>query len=209
MIYIPLSKPGEADSGDYEWVPIRQCLWSGPTCLRRHFCLQTVYTSCHRLLTGIAGLCDASMRELVREVLSFAASDPVDYMRAIFAELDKFLEKDKTYTLHLEPIAKRAIWPISNTEDLDKVDRLISVSGDMDWYIADTELHRESFAGIVPLLSFPNDGIQRIERIINSLDLEQRRLSRCATSTPRVVGRPQFSQVHTQSLKAKAEFLTR
>lgn len=205
-----MNRAGEpAEGSEYAWVKLKQCLWNGPPWLRRHFCLKTVYPLCHRLLTDVVSLNDASMKELILEVLSYREDDPVEYIRDVLAELDKFLEKDKTYTVQLEPLGPREVWPLSTTEDIDKIDRLAAARADFDWFIADTELYRDSFAGIIPLLSVPNDGIQRIERLLNSMDLDKKRLSVAATSEPRIVGQPQYSQVYTQALRAKSDFLTR
>lgn len=64
-------------------------------CLKVHFGMNYTHPSCKRLFTEVLGFSDASMKELIFEAVLFNKTDDLEYMRDVFLELEKFLEKDK------------------------------------------------------------------------------------------------------------------
>jgi len=182
-------------------------LWSGPRCLRVHVCANNVYPSCKRLLTEVIGVADATMRDLIMETMMFNRNDEIAYMSAVFLELEKFVEKDKTYTATLQSLVRSKVWPVTKSAEPDEFDEIMS--GQAEWFIADTNPLRKAFGGIVPLLAFLPDSISQMERIIHSLEYDQRRLTRAAKSFPKVNGAETRSQNLTAIFQSKYEFISR
>jgi hypothetical protein len=166
-----------------------------------------IYPSCKRLFTEVLGVSDASMKELLLEIRLFKKTDELRYMCDVFLELEKFLEKDETYTVQIHTLNGKAIWPVKESLGEEEFDHILSTGA--DWFIADTEPLRESFEGIVPLLAFATDDIARMERVMDGLAMHTKRLSRVAKSVPRTEGRVAYHPEHTNALKSKYEFIAR
>jgi hypothetical protein len=147
------------------------------------------------------------MRDLIFEAVMFKMKDPLHYMRDVYVELEKFLEKDKTYTTRLQSLAQKEVWPITDSGDPDSFDQLMSTS--KPWFIADTVPLRMSFTGIVPLLAFSTDDISQMERILNGLEMDKKRLSLATKSIPRTEGKVERHREHTAMFQSKYEFIAR
>jgi hypothetical protein len=206
-VYVPFSRNNEIMPDEGAWFPQNQCLWNGPKCLKIHFSMHDIYPSCKRLFTEALGVSDASMRELLLEIRLFKKTDELRYMCDVFLELEKFLENDELYTIHVNSIKGNAIWPVKESLGEEEFDHILSTSA--DWFIADTEPLRQSFEGIVPLLAFATDDIARMERLIGGLAMHTKRLSHVAKSVPRTEGRVAFHLEHTNALKSKYDFIAR
>jgi len=183
--------------------------------MRRHFCLHQVYPSCERLLTGIAQLGDVSLQDVVNEAISFDPSDPLDYLRLTLIHISGFVGRDKDYMRLLELISTRRIWPVSDSPraNADTVDRLAAASTashvKTGWFIADTGSHMEAFLGLVPLLTFPPESLEKVDKLLAAMFLDGRKLSRAAHSTPRFEGTVRSSAQYTKELNFRSEFIKR
>lgn len=205
---MPISRNVEAMPNHGAWLPLGQCLWSGPSCLRIHFSLKDIYPSCKRLFTDVLGVGDVTMKDLILEIVMFRQSDDLSYMRDVFVELEKFLENDKTYTMNLQSLNGKSVWPVIQMKhaagDFDDLR-----SSKTEWFIADTQPLRDSFVGIVPLLAFSTDDISRMERLFHGLELDSKRLSRAVKSVPRTEGRVAAHIAHTEMFRSKYDFIVR
>jgi hypothetical protein len=207
LVYVPFSRRVEIMPDEGAWFRVNQCLWNGPRCLKVHFSMNDIYPSCKRLFTEVLGVSDASMKELIFEAVLFKKTDDLEYMRDVFLELEKFLEKDETYTVRLQPLNGKEIWPVTETMGPGEFEEVLSTKA--DWFIADTEPLRESFTGIVPLLAFATDDIGRMERLMDGLEMDNKRLSRATKSVPKTEGRVALHLEHTKAFQSKYEFIAR
>jgi hypothetical protein len=169
--------------------------------------MNDIYPSCKRLFTETLGISDASMRDLIFEAVLFKKTDGLEYMRDVFLELEKFLEKDETYTIRLQSLNGKAIWPVTETSEPGEFGEVLSTKA--DWFIADTEPLRESFTGIIPLLAFATDDIGGMERLMNGLEMDGKRLSRATKSVPKTEGRVALHREHTEAFQSKYDFIAR
>lgn len=169
--------------------------------------MKDIYPSCKRLFTEVLGVSDASMKELMLEAVLFNRNDELEYMRDVFLELEKFIEKDETYTVRLHSLNGKEIWPVKETVEPGDFEAVLSAK--VDWFIADTEPLRESFTGIVPLLAFATDDIGRMERLMNGLEMDKKRLSRAVKSVPKTEGQVTLHRQHTKAFQSKYEFIAR
>jgi hypothetical protein len=188
LIYVPFTEDDESDPEEGAWYSQNQCLWKGPKCLRVHVYLKEVYPANLRLFTDVLQIPDASMKHLVLEAALFKKRDSLSYIRDIFLEIDKFLEKDITDSKSLQSIRGESIWPVSRGILRPDFDDLMSANASSEWFIADRVPLRHSFSGIVPLLAFDVDGIGRMERVLEALEVEERRLSIAVKSVPKTEG---------------------
>ncbi|KAK0613515.1 hypothetical protein B0T14DRAFT_526419 [Immersiella caudata] len=204
-------------SPDRYWVSLRQCLWSGPPPLRRHFCLKNVYPSCQRLLKGLAGLRDVSLKEMVLEAMSFREEEDIYYIRSILHHLSSiigsisFAGRDREYMRLLESLGNSRIWPIRDpgcTEG-NVFTRLVTSQPDEEWFISDTGEYAEAFHGFLPSLCFAPEALGQIQHLLSALSLDGRRLTHTAKNAPRVEGALQFSAPYTRELRSRSEFIRR
>jgi hypothetical protein len=157
-VYVPFSRKIEIMPDEGAWFPVKQCLWNGPRCLKVHFSTADIDPSCKRLFTEVLGVSDASMKEIIFEAVLFKKTDDLGYMRDIFLELEKFLEKDETYTVRLQSLNGKEIGPVTETMGPGEFEEVLSTKADR--FIADTQPLHESFTSIIPLLAFATDDIE-------------------------------------------------
>src|SRR5271168_3806469 len=135
-----MSRDAEVNPDDGDWLPLRQCLWAGPACMRAHFCLSRVYPSCQRLFVDLLGVSNASMHELMIETMTFESDDDLTHMRRVFFEIERCIEKDATYTHRLESMAGGKVWPVTLKATIDdfgqNFDGLLTSQSEL--FIADT-----------------------------------------------------------------------
>ena len=206
-MYIPFSRNIEIMPDHGAWFTISQCRWSGPKGLKVHFSMSDIYPSCARLFTDVLKVPDTSMKDLIFEAILFKKTEELDYMRDIYLELEKFLEKDKTYTVRLQSLNGNDIWPVTNNMEPGKFDQMLSAEA--EWFIADTVPLHDSFLGIVPLLAFSTDEIARMERLVAGLEMDKKRLTRATKSIPKTGGQVALHPEHTSAFQSKFEFIAR
>jgi len=209
LVFVPHS---DAADGEGEprgiWYGLHQCLWDGPKCLRLHVCLKELYPGIRRLFTDILGITDASMRVLMLEASCFKMRDDLGYIRDILLELDKFLEKDRTYTSQVGPLKSKKIWPVVQSEVHGEFGHLMTATED-EWFIPDREPLKECFSNIVPLFALQPNDIDKMERLLKGLELDGRLLSRAAMSVPRTSGTVSYHAGHTEDFRSRYEFMAR
>jgi hypothetical protein len=168
-----------------------------------------VYPTVKRLFNEVLQISDASMKDLMLEAALFKKDDGLSYMVEVFLEMEKFLEKDLSNAAHFRSIYDKRIWPIARGAVLREVEELLPSQSSNEWFIADRKQLLESFLGLVPLLVFEVDHIVQLERVLTGLNVDARRLSSAAKSTPRTEGRVELHQGHTEAFQSKYEFISR
>jgi hypothetical protein len=207
LIYVPFDDESDPERG--VWYSQDQCLWEGPRCLRLHVCLKEVYPANLRLFRDVLQIPNASIKHLLLEAVLFKKRDGLSYIKDIFIEIEKFLEKDITDSKNLQSIREKRIWPVNRDILRLDFDDLMSANVSGEWFIADRVPLRKSFNGIVPLLAFQVDDVGRMERVLKALGVEERRLSIAAKSVPKTEGPVEMHQGHTETFRSKFEFIAR
>ncbi|KIW74370.1 hypothetical protein Z517_12310 [Fonsecaea pedrosoi CBS 271.37] len=200
--------PNKRVEGEPRWVKVQDCLWSGPECLRRFVALKNVYPSCQRLFRDFFLLPDAGIADLVRETKLLTVGDPLSYIKALFLEIEKHLEKDEV-TTSIDSLQTHCIWPVYKSSNEDQWDMLGCANRPDVWFIADRSHLLESFYGIVPLLAFQVEDILKIPLLIRKLGGDKRRLTRAVTSIAETVGLLRPDPVRQDDLRSRAEFIAR
>ncbi|EXJ77094.1 hypothetical protein A1O3_10252 [Capronia epimyces CBS 606.96] len=204
LICIPNTQAGRP----VRWAKVQDCLWSGPECLRRFVALKNIYPSCQRLFRDFFLVADATISDVVRELTLINIGDPLAYIRSLFLELEKQLEKDETSTA-VDSLQTHSIWPIYTTEDKDDWDALGCAREPIPWFIADRVHLLESFQGLVPLLAFQVEDILKMPLLIRKLGVDRRRLTRAATSIAETVDVVHSDTACQDDLRSKADFIAR
>ncbi|PNP54680.1 hypothetical protein THARTR1_04885 [Trichoderma harzianum] len=101
------------------------------------------------------------------------------------------------------------IFPIDEGDAEQGFDDLCSGAGDMEWYIADRPHLRDSFRGVVSLLSFSPAEILTIMPLITALGFEDRLLSKRTASNLITRGDVHLHEEHTATFRAKSKFIGR
>ncbi|KIW22318.1 uncharacterized protein PV07_12215 [Cladophialophora immunda] len=204
LICIPNKRAG----GEPRWVKVQDCLWSGPECLRRFVALKNIYPSCQRLFRDFFLLPDAGIADLIRETKLVNVGDPLSYIKALFLEIEKHLEKDETTTA-IDSLQTHSIWPVYKTSNEDQWDMLGCAKNSDAWFIADRAHLLESFCGIVPLLAFQVEDVLKLPLLIRKLGGDKRRLTRAVTSIAETVGILRPDPNRQADLRSRAEFVAR
>ncbi|OAP55444.1 hypothetical protein AYL99_10417 [Fonsecaea erecta] len=200
--------PNKRVGGEPRWVKVQDCLWSGPECLRRFVALKNIYPSCQRLFRDFFLLPDAGIADIVRETKLLNVGDPLSYIKALFFEIEKHLEKDETTTA-IDSLQTHCIWPIYKTSNQEEWDMLAYANNSTPWFIADRTHLLESFSGIVPLLAFQVEDVLKIPLLIRKLGCDKRRLTRAVTSIAETVGILRPDPTRQADLRSRAEYIAR
>jgi hypothetical protein len=105
----------------------------------------------------------------------------------------------------LRPLQKLTVFPIDDGSGDRAYDRLSNVE-DTFWFIADRPQIRNSFRTKLPLLALTVGDIAASKDLFRVLRLDDRLLSKQATSRTHPVGRLKTHWAWTSSLRAKAPF---
>ncbi|OAL17688.1 hypothetical protein AYO22_11344 [Fonsecaea multimorphosa] len=161
-----------------------------------------------RLFRDFFLLPDAGIADLVRETKLLNVGDPLSYIKALFLEIEKHLEKDETTTA-IDSLETHCIWPVYKTGNEDQWDMLGCARNLDAWFIADRTHLLESFCGIVPLLAFQVEDVLKIPLLIRKLGGDKRRLTRAVTSIAETVGSLRPDPTRQADLRSRAEFIAR
>lgn len=169
--------------------------------------LKRVYPECEQLFTRILTHKSIDIEVLVSEAEAITQAYPVKLIYKIFSEL-------KRHAPRIGPaLAKRLrageIFPTDEGDAETNFDRLVTGAEDSEWYIADRPHLRDSFRGVVSLLSFPPQDSLRIMPLIEALGLESRLLSRRTTSRIDIGENLRLHNEYTHEFRAKAKVFAR
>lgn len=170
--------------------------------------LKNVYPSCQRLFRDFFLIPDATVSDVVRETKLIGLGDPLAYIKSLFLEIERHLEKDETANV-VNSLFTHDIWPVYTTENEEDWDFLGCANNSDPWYIADRAYLLDSFAGIVPLLAFKVEDVLKMPLLIRKLGGDRRRLTRAAISLAQNIGVIHPDLTCQGNLRAKANFIAR
>jgi hypothetical protein len=205
LIYAPPLRSG----GNPRWVRKGQCLWKGDKCFHRFVPLRDIYPGNRKLFRDVLGIADAGVGDLVREAENVRPGDDLPHLREIFLKVEEYLESDGSSNSFMA-LRQLKLFPIcTGDEDPGTYGVLEWSDSAFEWFIADRVHLLESFKGLVPLLALSVEDIEKLPLSLRTLGVEKRRLTKSATSVPSTRGPTVPDPFHTQSFRAKAEFILR
>jgi hypothetical protein len=208
LIYIPNSRNRK------EWITLEDCVWKGPSCLRKTACLADFYPQHHPLFCSLLGLQTAEWRTLTNEALKIEAYDSIDYISELFLAINdhfRSLEQHESpNSLEMKNVLTTStIFPIDEGRSQGVFDYLSTSQTDATWFIADRPHLKLAFQGLVPLLVFNEDTMGKIAPLIVALGWNRRLLSRLAHGIPQPDGDMQLNYRYTKYLCSKARYIVR
>ena len=198
-IYIARPLPGK-------WVNMAECRWASSSCLRRHWQLGNRYTDLHELFVQKLGIKNASGQDLVHELTALSGNiDQVDTIKQLLLTLGRFVEREGNQVNILSPLIRSdlKILPV----DFHGSDLRSCV--DVDWFFTTRERLKRLLNGKVALLDFSRDETSRLSTLLEKLGLERQSLLHNLIEETETDGQSQYHEVLTNSLRAKACYMSR
>ncbi|KAH6686915.1 hypothetical protein F5X68DRAFT_276173 [Plectosphaerella plurivora] len=185
LVFIPASKSG----GNRLWVSPFECFWRGEPWLTQSVGLAAVHPDLETLFRTHIKISDSTDRHIIKEAEAleyFPQPVPYDRVVRIVLALNKLAKKGEE--LPIDQIKKLAIFPIVTTPQDEPYESLTSVDSKKPWLIADRAHLRQHFRDVVPVLAFKPEFIHKIRFLIQKLGLEERFLSKLASSVTEALG---------------------
>jgi hypothetical protein len=213
LVYIPPSKPG----GPPKWLSSRKCLWRGPKFLQCYVCLESIYSSKRTLFCDMLGIPDAHIKHLIYEAEHFQESDDLQYRAQVFQALDSVIRSQDTEEggelrwKEVESLRLLKIFPIRRPETSaeNSYDYVTGDQTDQAWFIADRVHLETNFRGVIPLLAFDVEKILSMDRLLQVLGFDDRKLSKAAKEIAVAEGPVQRHIEYTSLLRVKSVFIIR
>jgi hypothetical protein len=174
--------------------------------------LKRYYPGNHRLFQRILGIQDADMDTLIGKVRQTSPNDSLEYMTQVFVAISQLLEKPLSSTdeAKVKLLNGYQIFPLQNQSYLpDFCFFRTALDSDDEWYIADRLHFRRFFEGKLSLLAFDEQSLEKMQPLIQILDLSNRLLSRASKAAPMANGQIMFQPMYTNSLQKKANWIAR
>lgn len=184
-------------------------MWEGAKFLRKYHALKRIYASCEPLFIKILTHKHMDVEVLVSEAELITASTPLSMIIGLFKEISKRENASQIDGDLANRLRCGKIFPIDEGDAEQGFDDLCSGTGDIEWYIADRPHLRDSFRGVVSLLSFSPAEILTISPLITALDFGNRLLSLRTTSKLITQGDVHLHEEHTAMFRAKSKFIGR
>ena len=145
---------------------------------------------------------------IVATATLITSSTKLEDISRLFRDISIALKDVNTSTAAqlLRPLQEKSIFPITNGLAKRGYDKLVDVHN-TSWYIADRPLIRENFLGRLPLLALPIEDLSALEDLFRVLRLEDRILSKLATSRTQKRRRSATHWAYTSSLHKKSPFI--
>jgi hypothetical protein len=144
----------------------------------------------------------------VIEARNIMPTDTIDRIAQIYVAISKYLDISATSASVL-PLGECCIFPVITGKSHSDFDSLCT-AGEIDmWFIADRNHLLESFKGLVPLLAFDPETVEKLSLLISALGLERRVLSKVAKGVSKAEGRVDFQSGYTKLLRKKARCIAR
>lgn len=169
-VYVNPAEPSGTERAG--WTTIEECA-------KRKVNLEAQYPTCRRLFGDVVGPERSKISYLLASTESInSATELIDILH-IFTGISRRIEAmDPLEAIRVvKPLMKKSIMPVRKLESTLPYD--LVTPQDSDWFIADQMYLQVSFCNKVPLLAFSVDEMLGIDKLLQSLDLERRKLSKC------------------------------
>lgn len=181
LIFIPQS-PFRAS----QWSRPDNCIWSSPSFFKRTAALVDIYPSCRGLFQDILGVQDADLQTALTELFSTSQTDGLNYFVKLFTYLSRHTSANARALIirNVESFKTKPAFPIDTKGEEPAVHHLGSISAESIWFIANRPHLREKFRGIIPLLAFDNDQLEKMKWIYLLPSMAKRSLSNLVVCKP-------------------------
>jgi hypothetical protein len=193
------------------WVFLRDTVWDGPECLRKTPCLKDYYPDLKDFFCITLNLRDADISTLTKEARQITPFDDLAYIAKLFVAIAVQLPKYSPTKKHdsTEDLVSHRMFPIKNKTSGRAFEYLSRGLACDNWYIADREHLRQCFEGLIPLLAFSVEDVERIGELLKHLKFENRLLSSIARGMPKAKGAVELHTQYTACLRTKAKYIAR
>ncbi|EXJ66070.1 uncharacterized protein A1O5_10684 [Cladophialophora psammophila CBS 110553] len=200
LIYIP-----PRNGRPYHWAAVKDCVWKGQDSLRRIHSLDYIYPGYARLFSQVLDIKNAGLDTFVAEARRITSDDQPDYIFRLLQMINTLLVLDDSAEAldSVRSLRGCAIFPVKQKGS----EKLTFLSLMDEWFVADNQRLTRKLSGKIPLLALPGRGIQRLEKLVRTLEIDQHFLSRNARRKVEITGNPWFCKDHTDTLSAKARFI--
>lgn len=154
------------------WITIDECA-------KRVINLEARYPTCGHLFVIALGTKRTEMSQLLGDTDTINTSTGLDNILRIFTGISRAVEAMAPLkAIHaVKPLMGERIMPVRKPGSTSPYD--LVAPQDTDWFIADQMYLQVIFCDEVPLLAFSVDEMLGIKQLLQSLNLEQRKLSQC------------------------------
>ncbi len=167
------------------------------------------YRDCRSLFVTQLGLKNATVGDVVDELVALPISAPLSTRKDLLKALNEYLQHGSGLSknsIHL--LKANRVIPVRDIADGGGKLRVMSYSRSR-WYFADRQSLRDCFEGKVPLVDFTIDEVRGMSALIKEVGLEKRLLSEAHVETTEIVGDPIRDPKRTSDLRERAEYLLR
>jgi hypothetical protein len=185
--------------------------FSGEACRQKKLDLEREYPLSVRLVRCIFASGDAKVDTMVAKAKLINRSTKLQDISELFAHFSEALHglSFEKARLAVKELRGKSIFPVRESENQSGFDSLATSDEQSKWFIADRDHLRKSFAGRVALLAFKIEDMERIEYLLQLLELDSRKLSdrvKIDAIPPRGF---KLMAEYSKSLRSKAQFLFR
>ncbi|KIW89714.1 uncharacterized protein Z519_09870 [Cladophialophora bantiana CBS 173.52] len=200
LIYIP-----PRNGRPHRWAAVKECVWKGQDSLRRIHSLDCIYPSYARLFSQVLDIRNAGLDTFVAEARSITSDDQPDYVSRLLQMINTLLVLDDSAEAldSVRSLRGCAIFPVKQMGS----EKPTFLSLMDEWFMADNQSLARKLSGKIPLLALPGQGIQRLEKLVRTLEIYQHFVSRNARRKVEITGNIWFCKDHTDTLSAKARFI--
>jgi hypothetical protein len=187
-------------------VPLRQCVWDAPSCLKSLEKLVNRYPDCRSLFYDKLSLRNATIDHVINELELLSPTAALTVRKELLLVLNDYVARSVPNSSILR-LKDKNIIPVGFGDSEWKY-RLMNYNRNV-WYLADRTSLRDSFDGKVWLLEFTVEEVRKISPLIKAMDLEDYLLSKAVVETTETVGDPISDPDQTLELRQRSQYLTR
>ncbi|KAI1365664.1 hypothetical protein F5Y08DRAFT_338421 [Xylaria arbuscula] len=187
------------------WAKENECVWDGTNVLQKFHVLKGLYSQYESLFTRVLTHTHMDFDVLVSELESVTTSTPLNLIIELFKEVGaRYLS---LLSNNIDRLRSRKIFPVDEGNARSGFDDLCSGLDKSEWYIADRPQYRNSFRGVVSLLSFSPWDILTMMPLIKALGFESRLLSKRANPIMGNSRNVRQDPEKTELFRAKSKFI--
>lgn len=177
------------------WIYPLSCVWDGPSSLQGKVILRNYFPSAAHLCCNILQIKNATLSDLFYDTEFYTdANAGLPALQDVWWEIEKALAKgEKTTADEIEGLRRAYSVPVISPGSTTVTEIppgaplpiiIIGAESAVPWYIADSQDFYSSFVGLVHILAFSVKAVSHLPHTLKGLDLDGRRLSKCAQIIP-------------------------
>jgi hypothetical protein len=196
------------DAKKKRWKKFTQCLWQAPSCLESVCSLSGMYSDCRTLFVDRLGLRNASLIDVVDELLNLSVLCSLERRKELILMLNGYLGKNSSHLEQIQKMKGKHIIPVRKNSESGEEQKFVSFDED-GWYLADRPSLQESFSGMIWLSDFTIQEVRSLGPLIEAMGLRDQRLSQAVEEDTECIGDPIRDEEQTRALRQRASYLPR